>query len=64
MTKTQLALTRTGVFYTAIGMTDSKNRDSDRSGVIAAIKVYGLAGSDASHVGDWCMAQFGYGGGL
>ena len=64
MTTAQLTLTRTGVFSTAIGMTDSKNRDSDRSAVIAAIKVYGLAGSDAIHVGDWCMAQFGYGGGL
>ncbi len=64
MTTAQLTMIRTGVFSTAIGMTDSKNRDSDRSAVIAAIKVYGLVGSDARHVGDWCMAKFGYGGGL
>lgn len=66
MNTTQMNLTREGVFSTAIlnrGPT-GKSRATDRAAIIAAMKLYGLTGPDFNHVGGWCMAQMGYGGGL
>ena len=65
MNATQMNLTRQGVFSTAIiNRAAGKSRANDRAAIIAALKVYGLTGPDFQHVGGWCMAQMGYGGGL
>ena len=65
MNTTQINMIREGVFSTAIrNMGAGNSRATDRAAVIAALKVYGLTGNDAHHIGGWCMAQMGYGGGL
>jgi hypothetical protein len=65
MTTTQLSMIRNGVFSTAIRNIGTDNsRAIDRAAIIEAMKLYGLTGTDAHHVGGWCMAQMGYGGGL
>ena len=64
MNAAQLSLTRNGVFATVVMNGCGKSRTEDRAAVCAALRAYGLKGSDLVHVGGWCMAQLGYGGGL
>ena len=65
MNTTKINMIREGVFSTATrNMGAGNSRATDRAAIIEAMKVYGLTGTDAHHVGAWCMAQMGYGGGL
>ena len=67
MNTAQINIIRNGVFSTAIrNMGAGNTRATDRAVIIEAMKVYGLTDTDtdAHHVGAWCIAQMGYGGGL
>ena len=65
MSNNQISMIRNGVYATAIRNGNTGiSRGSDRAAIIEAMRVYGLTGNDARHVGGWCMAQMGYGGGL
>lgn len=60
----QLNMTRNGVFATVVSNGCGTTRAADRAAVYSAMRLYGLTGNDAHHIGGWCMAQLGYGGGL
>jgi hypothetical protein len=63
MNTTQIKMIREGVFSTAHrNMVADHTRATCRAAIIEALNLYGLTGKDATNVGDWCMAQMGYGG--